>query len=87
MKNTYEDNKIYAVELLYYIEENVSECGAVVFITSNKDVKNLPTHIIKENIDVAEALETNDCESIGNIYELTIEEFYDEYPNEELIAF
>lgn len=87
MKNTYEDNKIYAVELLYYIEENVSECGAVVFITSNKDVKNLPTHIIKENIDVAEALETNDCECIGNIYELTIEEFYDEYPNEELIAF
>ena len=38
--------KIYAVDLCYYTEENVPECGAMVFIRSNIDITKLPTHII-----------------------------------------
>lgn len=76
---------VYAVDLCYYTEENVPECGAVVFIRSDKDITELPTHIIKENIFVEEAMELNDCKGIGNIFELTEEEFYEEYPNENLI--
>lgn len=30
-------------------------------------------------------MELNDCKGIGNIFELTEEEFYEEYPNENLI--
>ncbi len=77
--------KIYAVDLCYYTEENVPECGVMVFIRSDKDITKIPTHIIKENIFVEEVMENNDCEDIGNIFEITEEEFYEEYPNENLI--
>ena len=79
------NKKIYAVDLCYYTEENVPECGAVIFVRSDKDITKLPTHIIKENIFVKEAMENNDCEGIGNIFEITEEEFYEEYSNEDLI--
>lgn len=80
------NKKIYAVDLCYYTEENVPECGVMVFIKSDKDITKMPTHIIKENIFVKEAMENNDCEGIGNIFEITKEEFYEEYPNEDLIV-
>ena len=80
--------KIYAVDLCYYTEENVPECGAMVFIRSNIYITKLPTHIIKENIFVEEAMENNDCEGIGNIFEITENEFYEEYSKEyDLIEF
>lgn len=79
------DKKIYVVDLCYYTEENVPECGAMVFVRSDKDITKMPKHIIKENIFVEEAMENNDCEGIGNIFEITEEEFYEEYPNEDLI--
>lgn len=79
------NKKIYAVDLCYYTEENVPECGAVIFIRSDKDITKIPTYIIKENIFVEEAMKNNDCEGIGNIFEITEEEFYEEYPNEDLI--
>lgn len=74
--------KIYAVDLCYYTEENVPECGVVVFIRSDKDLTKIPTHIIKENIDVEGIMENNDCEGIGYICEITEEEFYEEYSDE-----
>ena len=76
------NKKIYAVDLCYYTEENVPECGAMVFIRSDKDIAKMPEHIIKENVFVEEVMENNDCESIGNIFEITEEEFYDEYSGE-----
>lgn len=84
-KQTERNKKIYAVNLCYYTEENVPERGAVIFVRSDKDITKMPTHIIKENIFVKEAMENNDCEGIGNIFEITEEEFYEEYPNEDLI--
>ena len=77
--------KIYGVDLCYYTEENVPECGAVVFIRSDEDITKVPTHILKENIFVEEVMENNDCEGIGNIFEISEKEFYEEYPNETLI--
>ena len=77
--------KIYGVNLCYYTEENVPECGAVVFIRSDEDITKVPTHILKENIFVEEVMENNDCEGIGNIFEISEKEFYEEYPNETLI--
>lgn len=74
--------KIYAVDLCYYTEENVPECGAIVFIRSDKDLTKMPTHIIKENIFVGEIMENNDCEGIGYICDITEEEFYEEYSGE-----
>lgn len=74
--------KIYAVNLCYYTEENVPECGAIVFIRSDKDLTKMPTHIIKENIFVGEIMENNDCEGIGYIYNITEEEFNSEYSRE-----
>lgn len=79
------NKKIYAIDLCYYTEENVPECGAVIFVRSDKDIAKMPTHIIKEDISVKEAMENNDCESIGNIFEIPEEEFYEEYPDEDLI--
>ena len=35
--------------------------------------------------DKMSQMENNDCEGIGNIFEITEEEFYEEYPNENLI--
>lgn len=78
------NKKIYAVNLCYYTEENVPECGAIIFIRSDKDIAKMPTHIIKENIFVKEAIENNDCEGIGNIFEISEEEFHEEY-NSDLI--
>ena len=74
--------KIYAVNLCYYTEENVPECGAMVFIRSDKDLTKMPTHIIKENIFVREIMETNDCEGVGYICDITEEEFNAEYSDE-----
>ena len=77
--------KIYGVNLCYYTEENVPECGAVVFIRSDEDITKVPTHILKENTFVEEVMENNDCEGVGNIFEISEKEFYEEYPNETLI--
>lgn len=74
--------KIYAVDLCYYTEENVPECGAMVFIISDKDLTKMPTHIIKENIFVKEIMENNDCEGVGYICDITEEEFNSEYSDE-----
>lgn len=79
------NKKIYQVNLCYYTEENVPECGAIIFIRSDKDMNQLPTHTIKENIFVEEVMENNGCEGIGNIFEITEKEFYEEYPSEDLI--
>ena len=74
--------KIYAVDLCYYTEENVPECGAMVFIRSDKDLTKMPTHTIKENIFVREVMENNDCEGVGYICDITEEEFNAEYSDE-----
>ena len=79
------NKKIYAVDLCYYTEENVPECGAMVFIRSEQDLTKMSIYELKENIYVEEAMYNNDCEGIGNIFEITEKEFYEEYPNEELI--
>lgn len=69
------EKKIFAVSLCYYTEENVPECGAVIFIQSEQDLTKMPKHLIKENIYVQEALEANDCEGIGTVFESSMEEF------------
>ena len=74
--------KIYVVNLCYYTEENVPECGAMVFIRSDKDLTKIPTHIIKENIFVEEIMENNGCEGIGYICDISEEEFNAEYSGE-----
>ena len=79
------DKKIYSVDLCYYTDENVPECGAVIFVRSDKDITKMPTHLIKEDIFVKEAMENNDCEGIGNIIEIPEEEFYEEYSDKDLI--
>lgn len=78
------NKKIYAVSLCYYNEDNVPECGATIFIRSDKDLENMPKHLIKENIFVQEALEANDCEGIGNIFESSEDE-YEFYKDTDLI--
>lgn len=77
--------KFYMVSLVYYNEENVPENGATIFISSCEDLTKVPKYKIKENIYVQEEMERNDCEGIGSIFEITEEEFYEEYPNEDLI--
>lgn len=76
------NKKIYAIDLCYYTEENVPECGAMVFIRSNTDLTKISTDIIKENIFIKEIMENNDCEGIGYICDITEEEFYEEYSDE-----
>ena len=76
---------IFSVNLVYYTEENVPECGKTVFVQSDEDITKIPTHLLKENIFIEEAMETNDCEGIGYISEISEEEFKEEYPGEELI--
>lgn len=78
------NKKIYAISLCYYTEENVPECGATIFIRSDKDLENMPKHLIKENIFVQEALEANDCEGIGNVFEISEDE-YEFYKDTDLI--
>lgn len=80
-----ENKKIYAVNLVYYTEENIPENGAIIFIISNKDITKLPRYIIQDNIFIQEEMERNDCEGIGNIYEIPKDEFYKEYSNVDLI--
>ena len=70
------DKKIYAVSLVYYTDENVPECGATIYVTSDKDITKMPTHIIKENIFVQEEMERNDCEGIGFVYEIPPKKYY-----------
>lgn len=81
------NKKIYAVNLCYYTEENVPECGAVVFIRSDKDLVNMSKHVIAENVFVQEALEANDCEGIGNVFESSEDEYeeYEFYKDTDLI--
>ena len=69
------NKKIYLVSLCYYTEENVPECGATIFIRSDKDLENMPKHLIKENSFVQEALEANGCEGIGNVFESSEDEY------------
>lgn len=78
--------QIYKVDLVYYTEENVPECGAEIFISSTKDLRKVPIDEIKENIYVQEELERNDCESIGYIERISHGEFFAEY-DEDLIVF
>ena len=76
---------LFSVNLVYYTEENVPECGKTIFVQSNEDITKMPTHLLKENVFIAEAMEANDCEGIGYITEISEEEFKEEYPGEELI--
>ena len=80
------DRKIYMVSLVYYNEENIPENGATIFISSYEDLTKVPKHKFKENINVQEEMENNDCEGIGDIQEISHEEFFEEY-NEDLIVF
>ena len=80
------DRKIYMVSLVYYNEENIPENGATIFISSYEDLTKVPKHKFKENIYVQEEMENNDCEGIGDIQEISHEEFFEEY-NEDLIVF
>lgn len=77
---------IFSVDLVYYTEENVPECGKTVFVQSNEDITKIPTHLLKENIFIEEAMEANDCKGIGCVFEISEEEFKEEYPDEEVIA-
>ena len=79
--------KIFKVDLCYYTEENVPECGVEIFIKSDKDLTKISTHTIKENIFVKEIMENNDCEGIGYICDITEEEFNEYYSEYELIEF
>ena len=76
--------KLYAVDLCYYTEENVPECDATIFIRSDKDLENMPKHLITENVFVQEAMEANDCEGIGNVFEISEEE-YELYKDDEIV--
>lgn len=76
--------KLYVVDLCYYTEENVPECGATIFIRSDKDLENMPKHFIAENVFVQEAMEANDCEGIGNVFEISEEE-YEFYKDDETV--
>jgi hypothetical protein len=69
------EKKLFVVSLCYYTEENVPECGTVIFVQSEQDLTKVPKHLIKENIYIQEALDANDCEGIGSIFEISIDEF------------
>lgn len=87
--NDYEENdeerSIYAINLVYYTEENVPECGATIFVTSYNDVRRMPLHVIKENEFVQEEMKRNGCEGIGVITKISHSEFFSEYDTD-LIA-
>jgi hypothetical protein len=78
------EKKIYSVDLLYYTEENVPECGAKIFISTTIDLTKVLKDVLKEDVDVQEAMYANDCESIGTVEEVSLEEF-EFYDNAELI--
>lgn len=78
------EKKIYSVDLLYYTEENVPECGAKIFISTTVDLTKVPKDVLKEDVDVQEAMNANDCESIGTVEEISLEEF-EFYGDTELI--
>lgn len=71
--------QIYMVSLCYFTEENIPEHGETIFIRSEQDISKLPAHVLKENIDVEEAMERSDCEGIGNIFAISEEEFFEDY--------
>lgn len=84
MKN----NKIFMIDLCYYTEENIPECGAVVFISTKKDITQISTEELKNNIFIEEQMISNDCEGIGYICEITQKEFEEVYNDDhELINF
>ncbi len=66
--------KIYAVSLCNYDEENIPECCATVFVKSETDLTKVPTHVLKENPGIAEALEELGCEGISNVFESSEDE-------------
>jgi hypothetical protein len=84
-EDSVETKKFFMVSLVYYTDENIPECGANIFISSTKDLTKVPVDLIKENIFVEEAMEANDCESIGTILEISEEECEDS--GEEIIEF
>ena len=68
---------IYAVNLVCYNEENVPNTCGTIFVKSDKDIKSLPVYILKELLE--EEIKNKECESIGTIFEISDEEFYEEY--------
>ena len=68
------EKKIYSVDLLYYTEENVPECGAKIFISTTVDLTKIPKDVLKKDVDVDEAMTANDCDGIGEIEEVSLEE-------------
>ena len=74
--------KIYAISLCNYDEENIPECCATIFVKSEKDLTKVPAYVLKENLVIAEALEELGCESISTVFESSEDEreFYgDDY--------
>ena len=68
---TKDNLKLYGIPLVYYTEENFPERGNTVFALSDEDLTQVSSWKIKEHYLVQEALETYDCEDIGQIYQLT----------------
>jgi len=63
--------QLYGIPLIYYNEDNVPERGNTVFALSDEDLTQVSSWKIKEHYLVQEALDTYDCEDIGQIYQLT----------------
>ena len=66
--------KIYAISLCNYDEENVPECCATIFVKSAEDLTKVPVHVLKENASIAEALYELGCEGISNVFESSEDE-------------
>lgn len=66
--------KIYIVSLCSYDENNIPESRATVFVRSEEDLTKLPVYVLKENHNIAEALEEFGCESISTVFESSEEE-------------
>ena len=66
--------KIYAISLCNYDEENVPECCATIFVKSAVNLTELPTHVLTENAGIAEALEELGCEGICAVLESSEDE-------------
>lgn len=63
--------KLYEIPLVYYTEENVPECGKTIFALSNEDLTKMSSWKIKEHYLIQEALDTYDCEGIGQVFQAT----------------
>ncbi len=79
--------KVYLIDLIYYTDENVPECGGHIYVLSDQDLNLLPKETLLENPYVEQALEASGCESIMCSYDMTKEEFMEDYPGEDLINF